>query len=182
MVSQIGDKLYLLALALWVLDTTGSAAKMGLVVFASLFPLVLVGLVAGACVDRWDRKKIIVGADILRGLIILVLAAAFYLDRLTFSGVLAAQVLLAVNSAFFNPTIPAVIPLLVRESDLSKANSRFQFISGVSNILGPVLGGVAVAAVGTGPALVINAASFFNIRPVRMLPAHTPQPGRRPIT
>ena len=66
LVSQTGDKFYMLALSFMVLETTGSAAQMGVVLFAGMLPLVVAGLFSGVVVDRVDRKTIIIVTDILR--------------------------------------------------------------------------------------------------------------------
>ncbi|NNG01531.1 MAG: MFS transporter [Desulfobacteraceae bacterium] len=161
LVSQIGDKLYLLALSLWVLEITGSPAAMGAVLFASMAPLVLFGFFSGAFVDRYNRKNIIIGTDIFRGFIIAAVAVAYYMGALNVGWVIVAEVLLSINAAFFNPAIPSVIPQIVTESNLTKANSKVQFIAGFSNIIGPVLGGAAVIAFDYGFVFVLNAATFL---------------------
>ena len=60
----------MLAVAFLVLNTTGSPAKMGIVLFCSVFPGMLLGFISGAFLDRYNRKAIIVGADVARGLIV----------------------------------------------------------------------------------------------------------------
>lgn len=160
-VSQVGDKFYLLALSFWVLNTTQSPALMGIVLACSLFPSLIFGFVSGAFIDRYNRKAIIVGTDITRGVIIGFVAAAYYLDVLSFPLIVVSQILLSINAAFFDPTIPAIIPKIVERDQLTKANSKTQFIRGISSILGPVFGGVAVAAFGYGFAFIFNAASFL---------------------
>ena len=78
LVSQIGDKFYMLALSFWVLETTGSPAKMGLVLAFALIPSLLLGFFTGVFIDRYNKKTIIVLTDIIRGAIILTLTL-FYL-------------------------------------------------------------------------------------------------------
>ena len=70
LVSQVGDKFHMLAVAFLVLKTSGSPAKMGLILFCSVFPSMLLGLVSGTFIDRYNRKAIIVGADVARGLVV----------------------------------------------------------------------------------------------------------------
>ena len=70
LISQIGDKFHMLAVAFMVLKTTGSPAKMGIVLFCSVCPGMLLGFISGAFLDRYSRKTIIVGADVVRGLIV----------------------------------------------------------------------------------------------------------------
>jgi MFS transporter, DHA3 family, macrolide efflux protein len=161
LVSQVGDRFYMLALSFWVLKTTGSPAKMGIVLACSLIPSLLLGLVSGAFIDRYSRKAIIVGTDLIRGLIIGGVAAAYILDELSFSIIIISQVLLSVNAAFFDPAVPAIIPGIVKTEDLSRANSMTELIRGIASIAGPVLGGVVVAVFGYSFAFVFNGISFI---------------------
>ncbi len=161
LVSQIGDKFHMLAVAFLVLKTSGSTAQMGLVLFCSVFPGMLLGFVSGAFLDRYSRKMIIVSADIVRGGIVAVIGILFYVDNLSFPVLLAAQALISACSAFFDPAIPAIIPQIVDREELPRSNSQAQFVSGISTIIGPVLGGLIVAWVGYLPVFIINAASYL---------------------
>jgi MFS family permease len=161
LVSQTGDKFYMLALSFMVLETTGSAAKMGVVLFAGMLPIVAVGLFSGVVVDRVDRKAIIIVTDILRGVIVSVVSLLYAQGALTFGLILASQVLLGLNSAFFNPAIPSLIPMIVPKGDLSQANAKTQFASGFANIAGPALGGILVSIYGYSVVFALNAASYF---------------------
>ena len=160
-VSQIGDKFYMLALAIWVLDTTKSTAMMGGILFCSFFPTFLMGFVAGAVVDKYDRKTIIVAADFIRGLVVAAVAGLYYLNLLNIHVIFISQILLSVCAAFFNPAIPAVIPQIVDKSRLARANSMTSFVRGFSSMIGPALGGIAVATLGYTAVFAFNAASFI---------------------
>jgi hypothetical protein len=96
LISQIGDKFHMLAIAFMVLKTTGSPAKMGIVLFCSIFPSMLLGFISGAFLDRYSRKTIIVGADVARGLIVSGLCFLYYFNALSFTVLLAAQLMLSV--------------------------------------------------------------------------------------
>ncbi|MBT3225553.1 MAG: MFS transporter [Deltaproteobacteria bacterium] len=161
LVSQIGDKFYLLALSYWVLESTKSAALMGVVLFFTLLPETVLGLAAGAVVDKYNRKWIIVITDFLRGLIVLFLALLFYLDSVSIGWIVVAQVLLSLNTAFFNPCIPAVVPQIVAQEKLGKANAQTQLIRGISTVAGPVLGGLSVATFGYLFVFAFNGISFI---------------------
>ena len=161
LVSQIGDKFHMLAVAFLVLKTTGSPAKMGLVLFCSVFPGMLLGFISGAFLDRYSRKAIIVGADVARGLIVSVVCILFYHKALSFPVLLGAQVLISVCTAFFDPAIPTIIPQIVDREQLPRANSQTQFVAGISTIIGPVLGGLTVAWAGYLPVFIINAGSYL---------------------
>lgn len=161
LISQIGDRFHMLAVAFLVLKTTGSPAKMGLVLFCSVFPSMLLGFISGAFLDRYSRKAIIVGADAVRGLIVSALCVLYFLGALSFPVLLAMQLLLSVCTAFFDPAIPAIIPQIVKREQLTRANAQTQFISGISTIVGPMLGGLTVAWAGYLPVFVINAGSYL---------------------
>lgn len=161
LISQIGDKFHMLAVAFLVLKTTGSPAKMGIVLFCSVFPSMLLGIISGALIDRYNRKTIIIFTDVVRGLVVSVLCVLYYLGALSFSILIIAQLLLSVCTAFFDPAIPAIIPQIVKQEQLTKANSQTQFVSGISMIVGPTLGGLTVAWAGYLPVFVINACSYL---------------------
>lgn len=160
-VSQIGDKFHMIALSFWVLKTTGSSAKMGAVLAASLIPSLVIGFFSGAFIDRYNRKKIIIGADLLRGLILASFAVLFYFEVINFYVILIMQMLLSVNAAFFDPAIPAVIPQIVEEKDLAAANSKHQFVNGFSTIAGAFIGGIFISMFGYLLVFVLNAISFL---------------------
>lgn len=160
-VSQIGDKLHMIALSFWVLKTTGSSAKMGLVLAASLIPSLLIGFFSGAFIDRYNRKNIIIGTDLLRGLILALFAVLFYFEWINFYMILTMQMLLSVNAAFFDPAIPSVIPQIVEEKNLAAANSKHQFVNGFSTIVGAFVGGILISIFGYLWVFVANAISFL---------------------
>jgi MFS transporter, DHA3 family, macrolide efflux protein len=160
-VSLIGDKFYALALAYWVLQTTNSAAMMGTVLLFSMIPSVILGFFIGGFIDSHNRKRILIISDILRGVVISLVIIIYYLNALNLSLIIAAQILLSVCSAFYTPTARSVIPMIVKKDNLTKANANSQLIEGIASIIGPALGGLAVATLGYGFVFSFNAISFF---------------------
>ena len=161
LVSQVGDKFHMIALSFWVLETTGSSGKMGLVLAASLIPSLILGLFSGTFIDRYPRKTIIVGTDLLRGLVLGCFTLLFIAGRMDFYLILTLQVILSVNAAFFDPAIPSVIPQIVDRKQLARANGLHQFVSGFSLVGGAMLGGMVVAGLGYGWVFFLNAVSFL---------------------
>jgi len=151
----------MIALSFWVLKTTGSSAKMGAVLAASLIPSLVIGFFSGAFIDRYNRKNIIIGTDLLRGLILALFAVLFYFELINFYIILIMQILLSVNAAFFDPAIPSVIPQIVDEKDLAAANSKHQFVNGFSTIAGAFIGGIFISMFGYLWVFVVNAISFL---------------------
>src|SRR5262245_39702938 len=82
-VSAVGSRVSSVAYPLLVLALTGSAADAGLVGFTATVPYLLFQLPAGALVDRWNRRWVMIACDIGRGLALASIAVAFYLDALT---------------------------------------------------------------------------------------------------
>ncbi len=160
-ISQLGDKFYLLALSLWVLDATKSPTLMGLILFCSMIPSVVLGFFSGVIVDRYNRKALIIGTDIIRGIVILGITIVYVLGVLNIPLVIIAEILLSICAAFFNPTIPSILPQIVTKDELTRANSNYQFLQGFAAIAGPMLGGLAVAAFGYFSVFLFNAVSFF---------------------
>lgn len=160
LVSQVGDKFHMIALSFWVLETTGSALKMGAVLAASLVPGLILGFFSGTFVDRYSRKTILVGTDLFRGLVLGYFALLFVSGKMQFSMILFLQAILSVNAAFFDPTIPSVIPQIVPRDQLARANALHQFVSGFALIAGAMLGGICVAGLGYMWVFLLNGISF----------------------
>ncbi len=161
LISQIGDKFYALALAYWVLQNTHSPSMMGLVLFSSMAPAIVVGFLSGGIIDFFSRKILLVSTDIIRGLVVTAVVASYYTEVLNLNIIIAAEVVLSICSAFFDPTVQAVIPQIVNKDELTEANAKSQFLGGVALVAGPLLGGLCAAWWGYGFVFSFNALSFF---------------------
>lgn len=161
LVSQLGDKFYDIALAWWVLEKTGSPAVMGLFLAAAMLPELLMGIVAGGFIDRWNRKAIIIMADIVRGLAVLAVAFLFMAGWLEVWHVFVSAIMLSLSSAFFNPAVMAVIPRLVEKDEITRANSLSQMIAGLASVAGPVAGAASVSIFGYGTVFLANGLSYL---------------------
>jgi MFS family permease len=161
LVSQLGDKFYAIALAWWVLEKTNSPAVMGFFMVVSVLPELLFGLIAGGFIDRWNRKIIIVAADIFRGLAVIAVSLLLTMGRLEVWHVFIAAAVISLASAFFNPSVMAVIPQLVKRDQIPRANSLSQMISGIASVAGPVLGATLVGITGYWPVFLINGLSYL---------------------
>lgn len=153
--SSFGTLLAAVALAIDVKDRTNAGIWVGVVLIMDFLPTVLVGLTLGPLLDRLERRKLMVAADVAR-------AAVFC--ALPFAGSAAEIVVLAgvagVASGFFRPAVYAGLPNLVPEDVLPDANSVLQTIENASWAAGPIVGGVLTAADGPHLAYWINAVSF----------------------
>ena len=160
-ISSLGDRVHQIALVFLVARATnGSPLALGLIFAAMTVPTVLVGPVAGALVDRWDRKWVMVGSDLLRaGLVMAIPAAAVLNVGIVFGLVF----LLAVASSFFRPARVAALPQVVPDEDLLTANSAMWVADTVTDLAGYGLGGLFVAFLGSALSVAfwIDGASYL---------------------
>ncbi len=160
-VSAIGDVVYEIALGFWVLAVTGSTALMGTLMAASVLPRVLVSPFAGVWVDRSDRKWLIVLTDLIRGLVVLVVAIGALQGWIQIWMVFAAGVVLGLCGAFFNPAVTSSLPDIVPTSKLLQANSVYSMVYAGSGILGNSFGGFLYALLGAPLMFLVNGLSFL---------------------
>jgi len=143
-ISLIGEKVHTIALPFLVFGDTESALAVGLTFAASAIPNLLFGPVAGALVDRWDRRVTMIVADVLRaGLLITVP----FLLRIDVALVYVVAFLVATITMLFRPAKTAVIPAIVDERDLVTANSASSIADTASDLVGLPLAGIVVAMV-----------------------------------
>ena len=154
--SSVGTLLAAIALAIDVKDRTNSGLWVGAVLVVAYLPTVVIGLTLGPLIDRLSRRRLMIGADLVR-------AAVFF--ALPFTGSPAAIVTLAalagVANGFFRPAVYAGIPNLVPDEELPAANALLQAMENVSWAIAPILGGLLTAAAGPHTAYWINGVSFL---------------------
>lgn len=160
-VSQIGDKFYAIALAWWVLQKTNSSAIMGLFMAASVLPGLCFGIFAGVFIDKWNRKKIIIVSDMMRGLGVMVIAFLSAIDILALWHIFAAAILISLCSAFFDPTVKAIVPQIVKSEQFPRANALSEMVDAASIIIGPALGAAFVSFFGFTMVFLINGISYL---------------------
>lgn len=154
--SSIGTWLAAIALTIDVFDRTGSGKWVSALLIADFLPSILVGLLLGSLVDRLQRRRLMVGADLVR------LAAFCYLPFAGSAGaIVAAAAVVGLANGFFMPAVFAGLPNLVDDAELPFANSLLQVTDNLSYLVGPLIGGALVAASGPHLAYWINAATFL---------------------
>ena len=154
--SGFGTWLAFVGLAIDVKDRTNSGPWVSALLIADILPAVVIGLLAGPLVDRLSRKGLMIGADLLR-------AAIFVL--LPFAGsatvIIALAALAGVGTGLFRPAVYAGLPNLVEDDDLPRANGLIQGVENFAWAVGPLLGGLLVAASGPDLAYWVNAGTFI---------------------
>ena len=154
--SAFGTWLAFVALTLDVYDRTQSAVWVSALLIADFLPAIFIGIAAGSLVDRLPRRRLMIASDLVRVAIFAVLPFANGPGAIV---VLAAAAGFA--TGFFRPALYAGLPNLLPDEDLPQANSLLSTIENVAWALGPVLGGLLVAATGPDAAYWINAVTFL---------------------
>jgi CRP-like cAMP-binding protein/predicted MFS family arabinose efflux permease len=157
LVSTAGSALTALAAGILIFRITGSALSVGLMLMATAAPSLVVGLVAGVFVDRWNRKWIMIAADLLRAVVVFLipLFVGFHIAWL--------YVLVAVSSGitqFFEPAYESVIPEIASEQELASANSLIGISSFGSTAIGFAAAGLIATTLPIEWAFWLDAASF----------------------
>lgn len=160
LVSALGSGLTGFAVPVVVFQQTGSAEQFGLLMFAWMVPSLLLSPVAGALVDRWDRRTVLVAADAGSGVMILLLAWLVLSGRFELWFLLLATAIGSVISAFQEPAFAASVAALVPKRHFARAMGMVQMMMPVSMIVAPLLGGALVVTIGLGGIMVIDAATF----------------------
>ncbi len=159
-VSMIGLWMQRLGVGWLTWELTESAAWLGAVAFADLFPAVLVAPIGGSAADRWDRLRLTKISQVLS------LLQAVVLFGLTVSGLITIEILFALTlflgivTAFHQPVRMALVPSLVRREYLPTAVALSSISFNLARFIGPAFAGVVILAFGTGATFGLNALSF----------------------
>jgi MFS family permease len=160
-VSLIGDGIYIVAMALQVLELDNRAGTLALVGIAWSVPQVLLLLASGALSDRLDRRLLMIAGDLIR------LAAVTTIGALSIAGVLTVPILIGLvvvygaGQALFGPSFHAIVPSIVPEEVLVEANALGQIVRPASLMLiGPMIGGIITGTFGTGQAFLVDGGTF----------------------
>jgi DHA3 family tetracycline resistance protein-like MFS transporter len=158
--SALGDSIYRVALAWWVLEKTGSATAMSTIfVFASA-PMLVFLLVGGVAVDRYPRARVMFLSDILRGFLIGSVALLAFTHRLEVWHIYVVSLLFGIVGAFFGPAYRAIVPEIVPRELLPSANGLTTLSIQLADIAGPALGALIVSRSGSPTAFTLDCLSF----------------------
>jgi predicted outer membrane lipoprotein len=161
-ISLLGDGFFFVALAWQVYEISNVPTALSLVGLAWTLPLVLFVLLGGVFSDRYDRRWLMVGADTVRTAAIGLLGLLSVSGALELWHVVALIAFVGLGDAFFNPASTAIVPDLLPDEQLPQANALQGLLRPLAvRLIGPALGGLVVAGVGSGTAFLIDAASFL---------------------
>lgn len=158
--SLFGDLISYVAMAWLVLQLTGSSLALGTVLVVQALPRAVLMVVGGALADRISARVTMLGSMGLRALSVAPLAVLVLSDQVQMWQVYATAIVFGIVDAFFMPARSSILPKVVTDRELEPGNAVLNMTGAVAVILGPVLGGVIVAAYGVGWAFAVDAASF----------------------
>lgn len=160
-ISVLGDQFHFVALAWLALQLTGSGLVLGTVLMTAAIPRAILMLVGGAFSDRFSPRTLMLTSNLVRGLVVGTLAALVLTDNAQLWQLYLLAGVFGIVDAFFFPAMHTIMPMLVTERQLPAANALVQGAEQLAALIGPALAGLLVAAVQTGPAFAIDAASFL---------------------
>jgi len=158
--SVLGDNIVVVALALFVIERTGSATDLGIVLAGHSLALVTFLLIGGVWADRLPRHRVMVATDLARFALHGLLAALIFSDSVRIWEVVAIEVLYGIAEAFSRPAASGLLPQTVPEGDIQQATAITTMSNNVAEFVGPALATLLVLGAGAGWAFALDAATF----------------------
>ncbi len=159
LVSILGDWVLFVALPFYVYNLTGSVLATGGMFVIRALPSVVFGSFAGVLVDRWDRKRTLITADLSRAALLPLLLTVHSLEGLWIIYLIAFVE--STISVFFYPAKSAILPHLVAARSLMAANSLDAISTNLTRLIGPSLGGLLMGGVGLLGVVLVDTASYL---------------------
>ncbi|MBX6723500.1 MAG: MFS transporter, partial [Dactylosporangium sp.] len=176
--SEIGSGVSLLVAPLIAVQfLSASVFQVSILQAANSLAFLLAGLPLGVVLGRYRKRTSMIVADVVRAILITAAALTALTDRLNVAGLALAIVLVGVGTVAYEAACQALVPQLVRQSQLVDANGKLSASSSVALVVGPAVGGVLVATVGSAQALFFDAATYLvSVACLLRLPIREPQP------
>ncbi|HEX6036971.1 MFS transporter [Longimicrobium sp.] len=175
LVSGLGSGLTGFALPVWIYQKTGSAEAFGLLFFAATVPAVLMSPFAGALVDRWSRKTVLIASDGIAAVFSLVIAGLVLTNQFEIWHLFVISVLSSAVGTFSEPAFSATMGMLVPRQHFTRASGLLHTSGAVNGIVTPLLAGVLVSLIGLGGIILIDFVTFL-VAVATLARVHIPQP------
>lgn len=161
-VSQAGSAVTLIALPLVAIGTLHATAfEAGLLVMFEYLAFLVIGLPAGAWVDRMRRRRVMIAGDVCRAALLASIPLAYWLGELTLGQLYAVCLGVSVCTAFFDVSAQSYLPRLVQDVGLVEANVKLESTRSIAQAGGPGLGGALVGALTAPAAIAVNVVTFL---------------------
>ena len=174
-VSLLGSAMTAFALTIWAFEETGQATVLALVAFFSFGPTVLLSPVAGALVDRWNRRLVMMLSDLAAGLSTIVVLVLFATDQLQIWHLYVTGAFAGAFQAFQFPAYSAAVTMMLSKEQYARASGMLSLAQSASGVLAPAAAGALLAPVGIVGVLMVDVVTFV-IAVGTLLFVHIPQP------
>lgn len=161
-VSVLGAQVTQLALPVLAVILLGATEwQMGVLNAAGTAAFLLVGLPAGAWIDRWMKRRVMIAADVVRAVILAAVPLLWFADALQFWHLYVVAAIIGVATVFFDVSYQSYLPVLVESEQVGQANSTLEGTAQVARIGGPGLGGALLTVLSAPVLLIANALSYL---------------------
>jgi MFS family permease len=160
LVSQLGSSLTWFALSLWAWQETGLATSLALVNFFSFGPTVVLGPMAGALVDRWNRKLVMMLSDLAAGISTIVVLLLYATGNLEIWHLYITGAFAGAFQAFQYPAYSAAITTMVSKAQFARANGMLSVAESAGQVVAPILAGTLIGLIGINGILLIDVVTF----------------------
>ncbi|MFB0558298.1 MAG: MFS transporter [Candidatus Bathyarchaeia archaeon] len=175
--SLFGSRLVQFALVWWITETTGLASTLAFASIMAMLPQVLLGPFAGALVDRWNRRVVMMISDALVALVVLVLAILYLTGATQMWHIFVAMFIRSIGGAFHWTAMQATTSVMVPKENLSRVAGLNQSLMGLANIVAPPLGAFLLEMIPIQTILMIDVSTaLVAVGPLFFI--HVPQPVR----
>ncbi|MFD6884910.1 MFS transporter [Streptomyces sp. NPDC059957] len=160
-VSQAGQRFGMMALPVVAIETLhAGAAEVGYLTAALTVCYLLIGLPAGAWVDRWSKRTTMIRAAVVRAVVLAVVPLLWAFDQLSLGWLYAVAVIVGVASVFFDVAYQSYVPFIVPDHDIERANARLESSAQISAAGGPAAAGLLLKAVSAPLVIAIDAVAY----------------------
>jgi MFS transporter, DHA3 family, macrolide efflux protein len=161
MISLIGSGLTSFGLGVWVYQRTGSATEFALIAVAAVLPGIVISPLAGAIVDRYDRRKVLIVSDLCAALSTVAVALLLVNNSLQLWHIYITAMVSSSASAFQSPAYTASVSQLVAKTHYGRAAGLVAAAEGASQIIAPALAGVLIGLIGLSGIIIVDFATFL---------------------
>lgn len=176
-ISLIGSQIVQFALVWWLTEQTGSATVLATATLVAMLPMIVFGPFAGALVDRWNRRLVMIAADGAVALASLWLAYMFWIDAVEIWQVYLIMFVRSLGGSFHWPAMQASTTLMVPDGHLTRVAGMNQTLNGALNIVGPPLGALVMSLAPLYAVMLLDVGTAL-LAIVPLLFVHIPQPQR----
>lgn len=159
--STLGDILYSVAIGYWVYEQTGSSTLMGVMSSISMFMTMIVMPFSGTIIDKCNRKSVLVGMDVARGIIMLAMGLLAFSDSLSVAVVLVSAFMASLCSVFFEPAVNTLYLDIIPHDDMVRGQSTQSAVNTIIQLVGKAFSGAILVFLGVPLIIVLNGVSYL---------------------